>query len=195
MEKGGFEALVESLAKPPAGSKETATPQPPPLVASPGEEAARIRQSLVPRPKLSESSHPADLADSIAAAEQVIQRLEEAEASRARVVSVPLEKWEWEALAAYHALVRTPRGVTRLVNTYRLVRAGLTQDEWANFCGDKKTNGEFRITMLLLSAAAGSPAVARDWFKPTRLPNHRAPFSRSGSVALSSLRFKRLPSP
>jgi hypothetical protein len=83
--------------------------------------------------------------------------------------SVPLQPWERTALKDYHALIRTPRGATRLLNTYRLLRAGILADEWDSFRGDGTIHGEFRIAMLLLAAAAGYPAVAREWF--TRLRN------------------------
>lgn len=82
--------------------------------------------------------------------------------------SVPLQKWERDALEAYHPLVSTPRAVARLLNTYRLVRAGIPQEEWNAFKGDTQKSGEFRIVMLLLAAAAGHPAVARQWFESLR---------------------------
>ena len=71
-------------------------------------------------------------------------------------------------MKAYHPLVRTPRGATRLLNTYRLLRAGIAENDWNTFRGDGETTGEFRIAMLLLAAAAGSPAVAREWFDKLR---------------------------
>jgi hypothetical protein len=82
--------------------------------------------------------------------------------------SVPLHRWERDALKDYHALIRTPRGATRLLNTYRLVRAGVPKDEWDAFRGDEKQSGEFRVAMLLLAAAAGHPALANDWFEELR---------------------------
>jgi hypothetical protein len=82
--------------------------------------------------------------------------------------SVSLQPWEREALKNYHSLIRTPRGVKRLLNTYRLVRAGIPAKEWEAFRGDGAINGEFRMVMLLLAAAAGYPAVARDWFATLR---------------------------
>ena len=87
----------------------------------------------------------------------------------ARVIgSVPLRRWERDALKEYHALIKTPRGATRLLNTYRLVRAGVPEGDWKIFCGDERKSGEFRIAMLLLAASAGCPAVARDWFAALR---------------------------
>jgi hypothetical protein len=78
--------------------------------------------------------------------------------------SVPLYDWECTALKDYHSMIRTPRGATRLINTYRLVRAGIPADEWETFRGDETLHGEFRVAMLLLAAAAGYPALARKWF-------------------------------
>lgn len=90
----------------------------------------------------------------------------------ARVIgSSPLFDWERKALGEYHEFISTPRGATRLLNTYRLARAGIrrdtpdeTQVSWAAFQGDEKSNGEFRIAMLLLAVAAGRPSAARGWF-------------------------------
>ena len=78
--------------------------------------------------------------------------------------SVPLQDWERTAIKDYHPLVRTPRGATRFLNTYRLLRAGLIESDWSEFSGDGIVQGEFRIAMLLLASAAGHPAVAREWF-------------------------------
>lgn len=85
--------------------------------------------------------------------------------------SSPLFDWERTALGEYHEFISTPRGATRLLNTYRLARAGIrrdtpdeTQVSWTAFQGDEKSNGEFRIAMLLLAVAAGRPSAARGWF-------------------------------
>jgi hypothetical protein len=89
---------------------------------------------------------------------------------------VQLENWEVLHLNEYAALVRTPRAAKRFLNTYRLVRAGLAADDWSSFRGDRKVSGESRIAMLLLAAAAGSPALARDWFKIFRNADPTAVF-------------------
>lgn len=84
------------------------------------------------------------------------------------VGSVPLHDWERAALQDYHPIISTPRGAKRLLNTYRLVRAGIPESEWNSFKGDANQRGEFRIVMLLLAAAAGYPAAAREWFELLR---------------------------
>jgi predicted KAP-like P-loop ATPase len=81
---------------------------------------------------------------------------------------ITLYRWERDALKDYHFLIHTPRGAKRLLNTYQLVRAGIPKNEWGIFCGDRIWNGEFRLAMLLLAAAAGYPAVARKWFDVLR---------------------------
>lgn len=82
--------------------------------------------------------------------------------------SVPLHRWERNALKEYYSLIGTPRGVTRLLNTYRLVRAGIPEREWERFRADGTGEGESRLAMLLLAVAAGQPAIAREWFKLLR---------------------------
>ena len=64
----------------------------------------------------------------------------------------------------------------RHIYDYRLVRAGIPAEEWDTFRGDEAKNGEFRVAMLLLAAAAGYPAVARDWFREMRSANSIAMF-------------------
>jgi len=82
--------------------------------------------------------------------------------------SVPLHRWERDALKEYHSLINTPRGATRLLNTYRLVRAGVPEGEWDSFRADGVGTGESRLAMLFLAVAAGQPAIAREWFKLLR---------------------------
>jgi hypothetical protein len=82
--------------------------------------------------------------------------------------SAHLHRWERDALKSYHSLIHTPRGATRLLNTYRLVRAGVPSAEWDTFRGDQEGTGESRLAMLFLAIAAGRPAVAREWFQLLR---------------------------
>lgn len=86
------------------------------------------------------------------------------------VGSVPLQDWERTALQNYHTLIQTPRGATRLLNTYRLVRAGVPKQEWGLF----SSGGEYKLAMLLLAAAAGYPATARQWFADLSKPGAEA---------------------
>jgi hypothetical protein len=82
---------------------------------------------------------------------------------------VPLAPWERDALQQYSALIQTPRGAKRFLNTYRLVRAGLTSSEWDSFRELPGGPKEFRIAMLMLAVSAGQPSVAREWFLRIRV--------------------------
>lgn len=84
------------------------------------------------------------------------------------VGSVSLQDWERTALKGYDPLIRTPRGATRLLNTYRLVRAGLKAEDWGKFCPNHNQPGQSAVAMLLLAVAAGHPSIARDWFAALR---------------------------
>ncbi|HEY4359297.1 MAG TPA: P-loop NTPase fold protein [Acidobacteriaceae bacterium] len=112
-----------------------------------------------------------------------------------RVGSVPLQRWERDALKVYHTLIRTPRGATRLLNTYRLVRSNLHSEEWNQFRGDMGGEGQSRFAMLLLAVAAGQPAIARTWFAALRQGDTGSwmlPDAVEGNHALEWDEFKRL---
>lgn len=106
------------------------------------------------------------------------------------VGSVPLEKWEADALKQFASLIRTPRSVTRFLNTYRLIRAGIHKEKWPDFKGDGLAKGEFRIAMLLLAAAAGYPAIAREWFRAIRSANVGAFVIAEGTVGPDDVAWK-----
>jgi KAP-like P-loop domain-containing protein len=113
-------------------------------------------------------------------------------ASPQLVGSVPLNRWERDALKDYYLLIHTPRGATRLLNTYRLVRAGVPAEEWDSFRGDERGLGEFRIAMLLLAAAAGQPAVAREWFGLLRTAHGTLPEHADGTNSGDWVVFRKL---
>lgn len=48
------------------------------------------------------------------------------------------------------------------------MRASVPSAEWDEFGGGGISDGEFRVAMLLLAAAAGYPAMAREWFERLR---------------------------
>jgi len=108
--------------------------------------------------------------------------------------SVPLQPWEREALKDHHELIQTPRAATRLLNTYRLVRAGVPRGEWDSFRGDEKASGECRVAMLFLAAAAGYPAVVRDWFAVLRSTDPQTVFSSNGAAEFKSAEWERFKS-
>jgi hypothetical protein len=65
--------------------------------------------------------------------------------------------WEVRDMQKLAVLFRTPRGVKRFVNTYRLVRAMVPASEERRFQGSETAPGNYRFPMLLLAVVAGFP--------------------------------------
>lgn len=197
MDERGYAMLMENLTKP--------LPQPAILIGGPdhepksstlGSAAEGTEISDAPTPFAEELPMPGAASASIGAAASAgaTLSLEVGATSTRTIGSVPLQQWERTAIKAYYPLVRTPRGAIRLLNTYRLVRAGIPAEDWATFRGDGATYGEFRIAMLLLASAAGYPAVAREWFKVLRTaePNDVLRSGEVDSDSLAWLQFKEV---
>ena len=163
MEEKGFGNLIEKLTEPSATPTE--------CKSSTNLEAVSADAMLDDDIKSKDEKQPVDgeavTDEAMLPEEEQTQPPPKPHATQT-IGSVPLHRWERDALKDYHALIRTPRGATRLLNTYRLVRAGVPKDEWDAFRGDEKQSGEFRVAMLLLAAAAGHPALANDWFDELR---------------------------
>ncbi|HEY0321990.1 MAG TPA: P-loop NTPase fold protein [Pyrinomonadaceae bacterium] len=60
---------------------------------------------------------------------------------------------------------RSPRAVKRFINTYRLLKAGLTPNERAAFLDETVDLGQFRIVLFLLSIITGLPSISREVFQ------------------------------
>lgn len=66
--------------------------------------------------------------------------------------------WEERDIAQLWPLFRTPRTVKRFINTYRLLRAGLTSgEEIRSFEGKESAPGEYQIALLLLAIITSAP--------------------------------------
>jgi KAP family P-loop domain len=153
MDKAGFETLVWNLTQPAAPSI--------------GPEGTLSEDASIPA---TNAGAAVDMDDGPnldpAEDEEADESAGDDEAGlRPLVGSVPLNDWERNALKDYYLLIPTPRGATRFLNTYRLVRAGVAAAGWDRFRGDEGGLREFRLPMLLLAVAAGQPAVAREWFR------------------------------
>jgi len=179
MEQGGFESLIENLANP---KKKTKPDEGKPKAVVPRKiQPPAMRMDLLATARPPGQSLPAEVGERLEGTQRVVTEEPPLPAKppkpqtppevpqttpsppREVIGSVPLRDWEREALKKYHRLIRTPRGVTRLLNTYRLVRAGIAKEKWGAFC-----EKDHRVMMLLLASAAGYPAVARDWFSHLR---------------------------
>jgi hypothetical protein len=163
MSRDGFSTLIEKLSEPPPSKTPTEEESNPKVLPKSINDIA---------PAVTDSSSEASKENPTGKTQSdwtLENNADEMQPQPLRQIgSVPLEMWERIALKDYHALIHTPRGATRLLNTYRLVRAGIPYDEWNIFCGDKKKPGEFRIAMLLLATAAGYPAVVHQLFDRLR---------------------------
>jgi hypothetical protein len=170
MSQKGFGDLVENLTELPVYPKDTSSDSSSgPSVSSSAQQAPATGQPPAPDGASGES-HPSISANAAPATAQSSPKVADgktAESVRA-IGSVPLERWERDALKEYFRLIRTPRGVIRLLNTYRLVRAGIPVQEWDGFRGLSNVKGESGLAMLLLAVAAGEPSIARSWFKLLR---------------------------
>lgn len=190
MNKTGFGNLVEKLTEPfPNGRANeqtemgTAAFQPP----------SGTSQSVSPVENTDQSPANDASSNAVSAGAGAVRLPSEnprtAEDSLRVVGSVPLVRWERDALKEYHSLIHTPRAATRLLNTYRLVRAGVSAEEWDGFRGDSGGGQEARLAMLLLAVAAGYPAIAREWFRELR--NHSAGAVREQGAGASAAEWKK----
>lgn len=66
-------------------------------------------------------------------------------------------QWELRDMKALSLLFRTPRGVKRFLNTYRLLRAMVTPNYMTAFEGTAAQAGAYRWPMLMLGVVAGFP--------------------------------------
>jgi hypothetical protein len=71
---------------------------------------------------------------------------------------------ELDFMAGLAELVQTPRAAKRLMNTYRLIRAGLDEGELKTFVRDKGASGSYQVVLVLLATLIGFPELARPLF-------------------------------
>lgn len=76
------------------------------------------------------------------------------------VERLSISDWELRDLQRLSALFRTPRTVKRFFNTYRFLRAGLSQQERIAFVGTELAPGHYQIVIALLSVVVSYPNVA-----------------------------------
>ena len=72
---------------------------------------------------------------------------------------------ELENMKRLSALFHTPRAAKRFVNTYRLIRVGVSASEIEGFEGSDAASGEHRVALTLLAVVAGCPNVAPRFLK------------------------------
>ncbi|MGH2735770.1 MAG: P-loop NTPase fold protein, partial [Actinomycetota bacterium] len=172
MPRGGYERLIDSLLKAeidrsglqvvtgesPAGNGEAGRPAPvpgpgplvPPAGApldAPSPSSAGAGASASPTPSADNTTSAGD--------EEPI----DLDPGALKVTEV-----EVAFMKELSELVATPRAAKRMVNTYRLIRAMLDDDDLERFVPDDDGRGEYAVVQLLLAVLAGSPAQARALF-------------------------------
>jgi|GEM_PF-5834554 len=155
---------------PPAASLQTAGPTVPDGTSTPGPVPAVVPGATEKPPLPPEPQNPAP------SGEGDLGTAPEAQVNKG------LQPWERKALKEYHDLIATPRATMRFLNTYRLVRAELSEEEWQGFAANvpeaKAEEDKLvaaapaRTVMLLLAVAAGFPSIAREWFDLLRKHEH-----------------------
>jgi hypothetical protein len=158
MQADGFGRLVAAIAKPPTPSP-SGGPQPDPEVAAqpaPDADAGAPPDgdgdggTAAPRPAAAPPTEGAPPAPAPAPPPPTI------------VVDPPrlqLTDPEVAALSHLAPLIGTPRAAKRLVNLYRLVRAGIADDEITRFVAE----AQFRALAIVLAAQVGGPRVSSEF--------------------------------
>jgi hypothetical protein len=62
-------------------------------------------------------------------------------------------------------LGRSPRSLKRFVNTYRLIKAGLSEEELDSFLSKKSGLSDFQIVLFLIAVDTGIPSVSEKLFQ------------------------------
>ena len=75
-----------------------------------------------------------------------------------------LRSVEREFLERLTPLLGTPRAIKKLVNLYRLLRLGVSEDRLNEFIGGNQ-GGPYQAAAILLAALVGAPNAARRWLQ------------------------------
>jgi hypothetical protein len=79
-------------------------------------------------------------------------------------VGLQLSETEVEFMARMIALLPSPRAAKKLVNLYRLVRIGISENELTAFTG-AQSGGTYQVVQILLATLVGIPASAQRIFE------------------------------
>ncbi|WP_165390992.1 P-loop NTPase fold protein [Pseudoduganella lutea] len=82
-----------------------------------------------------------------------------------------IQPWEVEFAQKLDGLIPSPRSVKRLVNVYRVLKAGVHGTQLAQFEGVEDSPGDFQLPLLLLAVQIFDTSAANLWF--TELVNPR----------------------
>jgi hypothetical protein len=75
-----------------------------------------------------------------------------------------IQPWEVSFAQRLYDLIPSPRSAKRLINVYRVLKAGVDSARLAQFEGSHDAPGEFQLPLLLLAILICDPGEAHLWF-------------------------------
>lgn len=183
MDRDGFDRYIEGIAgdtapRLPLVRSVAAAPSP---ASAPSPSGGDGRPGTTPQLPEQQPRVPARSAPTDARAAQVASA---ADAERPSLRSIQIGGRERLVMKRLLPLVHTPRSAKRLVNTYRLIKASLRDDELRSF--EDFERGQFRPTLLLLAVLFGRPEQALLVFE--KLCAFEAPFATPSEPFHEALR-------
>jgi hypothetical protein len=170
--KEGFKKIVETFAvapAPPPKSPESSL-APTPSTSDQKATAPGVGPGLWPGGTSVRDSEPISLESALL---PVLEKQSEplpAPPQRSTPQSTPIDrnpehlqfrKWEQTFMKELHEFIPSPRAAKRFINTYRLLRASVRENERAAFDGNEK-GGTHQAAMLLLAILTGYPDQATE---------------------------------
>ncbi|MGH9280530.1 MAG: P-loop NTPase fold protein, partial [Acidimicrobiales bacterium] len=148
MTPAGFSALIDSVASPAA---RPTPPEPAPATTTvPPDEPSPTAPPVAASPTAT-STVPPDTPSPNATPPPPPRPAIERDPGFLR-----LESFELDCIKRLYPLVPSPRAAKRLVNVYRLIRAGIDEGQREEFVGDE-TRGSHRAVLLLLAVVSSYP--------------------------------------
>jgi hypothetical protein len=153
MSAEGYGKLVGQLT---AGSKRVPVTQ---LVAKavPSSGPSGVQPSIPESTAVGSALFP----NAILTAEQSAQAPESAPVEERALV---IHGWEESFAASLYPLIPSPRAAKRLVNVYRVLKAGVNAAQLQAFEGTETEPGQFQIPLLLLAIQICDASAATAWF-------------------------------
>jgi len=161
MDEIGFAKIVQELTKNPEKRRNGNTE------SRQGPRPSRTMQVIRRGGHQLASSTPGDAANSASApgAFDSVRRQSTEEQGNLSAETLRLEDRERQFMERLSGLIRTPRGAKRFINTYRLLRASIDEEERLVLTGrESLDDGLFRSVLLLLAILIGYPNQATHIF-------------------------------
>jgi hypothetical protein len=130
-----------------------------------GDESSGARSWLAAVTKTDESPASVEQRHSVPLMRAIIGEAEEFDDETMNPQNLRLERDERDFMEDLAQIVgRSPRGVKRFVNVYRLIRAGIAPQDYDAFVGSGENPGDYQVVLLLLAIVIGAPTIALSVF-------------------------------